>query len=295
MASFVTEVYCYEAFEDACRRSFAASTDVFEYLNALFCLSTIAKEAKTQLGQDLSAFQNALNKTIELVIPAHPNKKKDVPNDWATEPNIWLIRICTNECWTSIIQPRLIDGCIVEVVQKTYQQIRTFFNDEVDVALEHLLKKYGQHNLARYVNFPNISAQNWTSLKTAISVYLLVLPAFCPLYKKIVPSDSASSLPKRMLEKTIADREAIHVQGHREIKTRFGRIDVISNEEIIEIKIASGWKHALGQILAYGMDHPKKRKRIHLFGDLKRWSAAKRRQIEKCCSKYDVEVSYELI
>ena len=50
---------------------------------------------------------------------------------------------------------------------------------------------------------------------------------------------------------------------------RSGYIDVVTRTELIEVKRARQWKHALGQVLAYHFDHADKlvkRKRIHLFG-----------------------------
>ena len=32
-----------------------------------------------------------------------------------------------------------------------------------------------------------------------------------------------------------------------------------------EVKVGHNWKHAMGQVLAYGLDYPGLEKRIHLF------------------------------
>ncbi|MDD4931386.1 MAG: hypothetical protein PHG66_04565 [Candidatus Colwellbacteria bacterium] len=70
-----------------------------------------------------------------------------------------------------------------------------------------------------------------------------------------------------------------------------GRIDLVTEYEIIEIKIANLWKGALGQILSYGKDPSveKLNKRIHLFGVMR----VRKNMIEKTCKSYGVTVTYE--
>ena len=51
-----------------------------------------------------------------------------------------------------------------------------------------------------------------------------------------------------------------------EVKTKAGNIDIVTPENIIEVKKISEWKNAIGQVIAYGFYHPDKKKRIHLFG-----------------------------
>lgn len=83
--------------------------------------------------------------------------------------------------------------------------------------------------------------------------------------------------------------------GVENIKTEFpvdqGRIDIVTDYEIIEVKNAINWKNALGQILSYGTD-PKVEmlnKRIHLFGGLN----VHKNTIENTCKLYNVAVSYD--
>jgi hypothetical protein len=59
-----------------------------------------------------------------------------------------------------------------------------------------------------------------------------------------------------------------------EVQTHFcmymqktGYIDLLTDIELIEIKEAALWKHALGQVLAYGEHYPEHRRVIYLFGD----------------------------
>ena len=46
----------------------------------------------------------------------------------------------------------------------------------------------------------------------------------------------------------------------------FGRIDILTDTQIIEIKKWDEHKKALGQILGYGVYYPNHQKRVHFFG-----------------------------
>lgn len=58
------------------------------------------------------------------------------------------------------------------------------------------------------------------------------------------------------------------LKGKIEVPTPIGRIDILTEQFIIEVKRVSGWKEALGQVLAYGYYYPNHQKRIHLFGEI---------------------------
>lgn len=75
--------------------------------------------------------------------------------------------------------------------------------------------------------------------------------------------------------------------GNIEVLTDVGKIDLLTNTDIIEIKNAKLWKHALGQILAYSIYYPNHKKIIYLFDYDKKDS-----NIENCCKIYNVEVQY---
>ena len=67
-------------------------------------------------------------------------------------------------------------------------------------------------------------------------------------------------------EAQISDRLAKELNGSREAPTKFGRVDVLSNGWIVEVKEFTDWKAGLGQILAYADEFPGRQKRLHLFG-----------------------------
>ena len=72
--------------------------------------------------------------------------------------------------------------------------------------------------------------------------------------------------PNSSLESTIKNNLAITMDGSTEVLCRFGAIDVLTKDQIIEVKSIDLWKHAIGQILVYGSEYPNLQKRIHLFG-----------------------------
>jgi hypothetical protein len=71
-----------------------------------------------------------------------------------------------------------------------------------------------------------------------------------------------------------------------EVKNKYGYIDLITDTDIIEIKAADKWKHALGQILAYSVEYPDHQKWIYLFDG--EFDA----DIVQLCRKFDVNVKY---
>lgn len=69
-------------------------------------------------------------------------------------------------------------------------------------------------------------------------------------------------------EATFRDLLAKELKGLTEVSCPAGRIDIVTADEVIEVKVLSGsqWKAAIGQVISYGHCYPKHRKRIHLFG-----------------------------
>lgn len=88
-------------------------------------------------------------------------------------------------------------------------------------------------------------------------------------------------------EKLIQLRLQEELSGEIEVETKVGFIDLLTKDEIIEIKEGKNWKHAVGQILMYGVEYPSHKKRIHLF------NMEKSVIVEDYCRLYDINVSYE--
>jgi DNA-binding transcriptional MocR family regulator len=93
------------------------------------------------------------------------------------------------------------------------------------------------------------------------------------------------------VEKRICHHLQAQLGGLREVSTPAGRIDLLTEDEIIEIKRINDWKAALGQILVYSAFYPEHRKRIHLFGKCS--ELTKLPDIEAACLAFDVNVTAE--
>lgn len=78
-----------------------------------------------------------------------------------------------------------------------------------------------------------------------------------------------------------------------EVKTEFGRIDCVTNHEIIEIKKISSWKEGLGQLLVYTLDYPDYSRKLYLYGKTK--EPKKLNRITSICNKYNINVTYRCI
>ena len=101
---------------------------------------------------------------------------------------------------------------------------------------------------------------------------------------------------KVCIEHVIRDRLADQLQGEIEVETAFGRADVVTENEVIEIKRLHNWKHALGQVLVYATDpfFSERKKRIHLFDEVQ-LSQLEFYCIEKVCAQYGCSVTFECV
>jgi hypothetical protein len=99
---------------------------------------------------------------------------------------------------------------------------------------------------------------------------------------QIIPNNN-----KEEKEKKIQLRLQTELGGQIEIETDFGFIDLLTHNEIIEIKCGKKWKHGLGQLCAYGEFYKDHSKRLHLF------DFNYDEKINKLCEKFNIKVSYE--
>lgn len=104
-----------------------------------------------------------------------------------------------------------------------------------------------------------------------------------------VPEKTISE-PVKGTELWYRDRLAKQLNGQVEVSTPAGRIDILTDTEVIEIKRASGWKSAIGQIISYGKFYPHHRQRIHLFGKL---TESKLKAIEDICEAQNICLTWE--
>ena len=71
-----------------------------------------------------------------------------------------------------------------------------------------------------------------------------------------------STVPEHEISNTIAIQE----NGQREVTCRFGRIDVLTATEVIEVKRVADYKAAIGQVICYVKEFPGHKPRVHLYG-----------------------------
>lgn len=103
------------------------------------------------------------------------------------------------------------------------------------------------------------------------------------------------SVPERRnIELSIQDRMWEENQHLRlEVPTSVGRIDCLSDKELIEVKRASLWKHGLGQLMAYSHQYESHKKILHLFDYQNRDKLLS--LIVPICEVLGVEVNFEII
>lgn len=89
-------------------------------------------------------------------------------------------------------------------------------------------------------------------------------------------------------EKRVRDRLQKLIGGIAEAETPVGRVDLLTDTEVIEVKRVEDWKGGLGQVLAYQTFYSSHKARLHLFG-----CCAEKVVIEQVCSGFDVSVSLE--
>ncbi|MEB3161407.1 MAG: hypothetical protein VKL20_08105 [Synechocystis sp.] len=98
------------------------------------------------------------------------------------------------------------------------------------------------------------------------------------------------TLPKLHSEAWYRDRLAEKLRGEKEVFTPVGRIDIVTDTEIIELKNAKHWKGAIGQIKSYGKFYPDHQPRIHLFGEI---TKTKLQQVQSICSAENIILTWE--
>jgi hypothetical protein len=77
---------------------------------------------------------------------------------------------------------------------------------------------------------------------------------------------STEMMARDKTERLACEWMAKHFNGCLEFNTPVGRIDVLSESTVYEVKQARNWKHALGQVLAYSHYFPDRQKTIVLVG-----------------------------
>lgn len=97
------------------------------------------------------------------------------------------------------------------------------------------------------------------------------------------------------VEREVRQRLLAELGGQECVPGKFGEIDLVSPEEVIEVKWAPKYAHALGQVLGHAESYPEKGRRVHLFGSEEECSDEKMALVATLLSKYDVKLTYEAV
>jgi hypothetical protein len=116
-------------------------------------------------------------------------------------------------------------------------------------------------------------------------------------YLKQVAACRTGSWSNRCREAIVRDRLAARISGSRvEVRCETGFVDIVTPDQIIEVKRARSYKAAIGQIIVYGLSFPTKTRRIHIFTDDKDpKEAAMWTKIESVCKTLDIAATFELL
>ena len=95
-------------------------------------------------------------------------------------------------------------------------------------------------------------------------------------------------------EHAIRDALSARLEGTIEVVAEHGIIDVVTPTEVIEVKYAKKYLHAIGQILGYSETFPDKTRRIHLFGSEKELTTSFLARVTALCDKHHISVTYEI-
>lgn len=98
----------------------------------------------------------------------------------------------------------------------------------------------------------------------------------------------------KIRESSVRDRVAESHHGRKEVWTPSGVIDVLTENEVIEIKYYKNWQRGMGQVLAYGSHYKDRAKRLHLFahnGDNRVDEFVS--QATSVCGKFGVQVTLQ--
>lgn len=123
-----------------------------------------------------------------------------------------------------------------------------------------------------------ISRSAYTTAVTKLDE-LGLLPDWCKIQRKNQP------------ERAVRDRLQSQLGGKVEAYTKFGLIDLLTDTELIEIKVVHRWKDAIGHIIAKSEKYPNHQKRLHLFGA----QEPILENIEDVCDRLSIRVTFELV
>ena len=95
------------------------------------------------------------------------------------------------------------------------------------------------------------------------------------------------------IEREVRQRLLKQVNGQERVNGKYGEIDIVSLEEVIEVKWAPKYAHALGQVLCHSESYPEKGRRVHLFGTEEECDDEKMVHVATLFSKYNITLTFE--
>jgi hypothetical protein len=106
-----------------------------------------------------------------------------------------------------------------------------------------------------------------------------LLPDWCKIQRRMHP------------ERDVRDRLQAKLGGKVEAYTKWGLIDLLTETELIEVKIVHQWKDAIGHIIAKSRAFPTHAKRLHLFGP----DDPRLDHIIEVCAECDIQITFEKV
>ena len=106
-----------------------------------------------------------------------------------------------------------------------------------------------------------------------------LLPEWCKIQRRMHP------------ERDVRDRLQAKLGGKVEAYTKWGLIDLLTETELIEVKIVHQWKDAIGHIIAKSRAFPTHTKRLHLFGP----DDPRLDHIEEVCAECNIQITFEKV
>lgn len=97
------------------------------------------------------------------------------------------------------------------------------------------------------------------------------------------------------IERDVRVRLAVELGGTQCFIGVLGEIDLVTDDQVIEIKWVCRALHAVGQVLGHSRSFPEKGRRIHLFGDADEFSRTNMSELRSMCSSLDISVTVELL
>ena len=172
---------------------------------------------------------------------------------------------------------------IIPINKKTKQKLKSFTNQQI----EHIIET-GINNFS-YIDHGRTNE----SISVMLSTELADRVAELSLRKGKRQSQVLTSLLTTYClqfqgTETLYQQQIHHnYGGEREVYTPVGRIDLLTDEYIVEVKESKCWKHAIGQVLCYDQYKPGRQKVIALFGKI---SNKLKGEVEYCCSNLDIDI-----